>query len=168
MLKWLFAIFLLVPLVDAAVLVYVGTQIGWVLTILLVVLTALVGSLLVRAEGRRTITSIQQKLVRGDPPANNLIDGGLLIAAGALLVTPGLVTDLLGFLFAIPLTRRPIRSALKRWVIIPKLDKKTGGFTTGTVYTYGFPDQDNSDTVTVNSTPNESTDNDDSSRERNS
>jgi UPF0716 protein FxsA len=141
-LRWLFVALLVVPLADALFLVFVAGQIGWELTVALVVLTALLGTLFVRAEGRATIRRLQRSLGKGQPPTDELVDGGLLIAAGAFLLTPGLVTDALGFLFVVPVTRIPIRYALKRWVITPKLDAKTGGFATGNVYTFGFPGDD--------------------------
>ncbi|AGN02144.1 phage T7 F exclusion suppressor FxsA [Salinarchaeum sp. Harcht-Bsk1] len=137
--KWLLGLLLAIPLVDAAVLAWLGTLLGWAEVVLLVVLTALIGGLLVRAEGRRTIRGIQRSLAEGEPPTDGLIDGGLLIAAGAFLLTPGVVTDAIGFLLVIPVTRAPIRWALKRWIIVPKLDEKTGGFASGNVYTFGFP-----------------------------
>ncbi|WP_232686392.1 FxsA family protein [Halobacterium zhouii] len=144
-LRWLFVALLVVPLADALFLVFVAGQIGWELTVALVVLTALLGTLFVRAEGRATIRRLQQSLAKGEAPTDELVDGGLLIAAGAFLLTPGLVTDALGFLLVIPVTRIPIRYALKRWVITPKLDAKTGGFATGNVYTFGFPGNDGDD-----------------------
>ena len=143
MLRWIFAL-LLIPFLDAVILAVVVSQttyIGWVGMVLLVVLTGLVGMLLVRAEGRRTIRKMQRSLAEGKPPTNELLDGGLLIAAGAFLLTPGLVTDLIGFLLVIPLTRIPIRAGLKRFVIVPYADKKTGGFASGQVWTIGFPDE---------------------------
>ncbi|WP_226005167.1 FxsA family protein [Natrinema salinisoli] len=147
MLRWILAL-LLIPFLDAVLLAVVVTQfdfVGWVGMILLVVLTGLVGMLLVRAEGRRTIRKIQRSMAEGKPPTNELLDGALLIAAGAFLLTPGLVTDLLGFLLAVPLTRIPIRAALKRFVIVPYADKKTGGFASGNVWTIGFPNQEGAD-----------------------
>jgi UPF0716 protein FxsA len=138
---------LLVPLVDAALLVFVAGEIGGPATILLVVLTALIGTLLLRAEGRRTIGKITRKLQSGSAPTDELIDGGLLIASGAFLITPGLVTDLIGFLLVLPITRLPIRIALKKFVIVPYMDERTGGFTTGSVYTFGFPDPEESGQV---------------------
>jgi UPF0716 protein FxsA len=132
---------LLIPLLDAILLVVLaGFVLSWQFIVLLVVLTALVGMLLARYEGRHTIRKIQAKLARGEPPTDELIDGGLLLVAGAFLLTPGLVTDLLGFLFIVPLTRYPIRAGLKRWVLTPYVDEKTGGFATGNVYIGGFPD----------------------------
>ena len=133
---------LLIPLLDALLLVVLVPFLGWQVVVLLVVLTALVGLLLARFESRHTLRRIQRKLAQGEPPTDELIDGGLLLVAGAFLLTPGLVTDLLGFLFLVPLTRYPIRLGLKRWVIVPYMDKKTGGFATGQVYVGGFPDED--------------------------
>jgi len=140
--RYLIALLLLIPLVDSFVLVAI---VGWGLltllqTVALVVLTGLLGMILVRAEGRNTLARFQRKLASGSPPTDELLDGGLLIAAGAFLLTPGLVTDLIGFLLAIPITRYPIRAALKRWVVIPYIDKQTGGLGTGKVWTFGFPD----------------------------
>ena len=140
----LLALLLLIPLVDAFVLVaIVGSGVLTALqTVALVVLTGLIGMILVRAEGRNTLVRFQQKAATGSAPTDELLDGGLLIAAGAFLLTPGLVTDLIGFLLVLPPTRYPIRIALKRWVIVPYLDKQTDGFATGNVWTFGFPDGD--------------------------
>ncbi|MWG34170.1 FxsA family protein [Halomarina oriensis] len=134
---------LLIPLMDVVVLLLLAVpNIGATATILLVVLTGLVGMLLVRAEGRHTLRRIQRKLARGTLPEDELIDGALLVAAGAFLLTPGLVTDLLGFLLVLPPTRYPVRVAVRRWVVRPYVDAKTGGFATGRVYTGGFPNDD--------------------------
>ncbi|WP_135828957.1 FxsA family protein [Halorussus halobius] len=134
----LFAL-LLIPLLDALFLVFVATRLGAVLTVALVVLTALVGTLFVRAEGRHTIRKLQKTLAEGEIPTDELTDGALLIAAGAFLLTPGLVTDAVGFLLAFPPTRIVAREAAQRWVVEPYVEKKTGGFATGNVYTFGFP-----------------------------
>jgi UPF0716 protein FxsA len=141
-LRWVFLALLVVPLADAVFLVFVAGELGWELTVALVVLTALLGTLFVRAEGRATLARIQQSVARGEPPTDELVDGGLLIAAGAFLLTPGLVTDALGFLIVFPVTRVAFRWAVKRYVR-PKLDAKTGGFATGNVYTFGFPGGEN-------------------------
>ena len=143
--RWLFLALLVVPLADALFLVFVAGQVGWQVTVALVVLTALLGTLFVRAEGRHTLRRIQRALAQGKTPTDELVDGGLLIAAGAFLLTPGLLTDALGFLLVFPLTRYPFRYAVKEWVIKPKLDSKTGGFATGNVYTFGFPGGDDGD-----------------------
>lgn len=144
-LRYVIPALLLIPLVDAILLVFVAGWINVVPTVLLVVLTGLIGMLLVRAEGRHTLARIQRKAARGEPPTDELLDGALLIAAGAFLLTPGVVTDAIGFLLTIPPTRYPIRVALKRFVVVPKLDERTGGFVTGGVWTGGFPNEGEAD-----------------------
>ncbi|MFC7138455.1 FxsA family protein [Halosimplex aquaticum] len=138
MLRYL-GLLLLIPLLDSLFLVFVATQIGAPLTVLLVVLTALLGLLLVRAESRHTIGKIQRKLAAGELPTDELLDGAFLLVAGALTITPGLVTDVIGILLVVPFTRAPIRWAVREKVIVPYMDKKSGGFATGNVYIGGFP-----------------------------
>lgn len=153
MLKRALILLLLIPLADAFLLIWVATWLGAVETVALVVLTALLGMVFVRAEGRRTIRKIQRAVANGEQPGDELIDGGLLIAAGAFLLTPGLVTDVIGFLLVVPPTRIVIRTLLKRFVIVPYADERTGGFVTGNVYVGGFPGEagqpgdDSDDTV---------------------
>ena len=89
----LVGVLLLIPLLDVMLLVILATQLGAVATVALVVLTALVGLLLVRAEGRHTLRKLESKVGAGEIPTDELLDGGLLLVAGALLLTPGLVTD---------------------------------------------------------------------------
>lgn len=138
MLRYL-ALLLLVPLLDSLFLVFVATQIGAPLTVLIVILTALLGLLLVRAESRHTIRKTQQKLATGEVPTDELLDGAFLLVAGALTITPGLVTDVLGILLVVPVTRAPIRWAVREKVVVPYIDSKSGGFATGNVYINGFP-----------------------------
>jgi len=137
---------MLIPVLDAALLVaitYFLPQVTILLVALGVVLTALVGTLLVRAEGRRTIRKIRRAVVEeGRAPTDELLDGALLIASGAFLLTPGFVTDAVGFLLVLPPTRIPIRMAVKKFVVVPYLEGQTDGFTTGEVYTFGFPGPD--------------------------
>lgn len=137
----LIGVLLLIPLLDMLLLVALATSalVGWQVLVLLVVLSALVGMLLVRAEGRHTLRKIQRKLADGELPTDELVDGALLIVAGSMLLTPGLVTDGIGFLIVFPITRYPIRVAVKKWVVVPYADSKTGGFTSGNVYIGGFP-----------------------------
>ena len=135
-------VLLLVPLLDVMLLVAIATRIGPVPTVAIVVLTAFIGLLLARAEGRHTMGKIQQKLGRGEPPTDEVLDGGLLLVAGALMLTPGLVTDLIGLILVLPPTRYPIRVATKNYVVKPYAEAKTGGFATGNVYVGGFPNRD--------------------------
>jgi UPF0716 protein FxsA len=140
--RWVIALLLAIPLADTLLLLPVASAIGFVPTVLLVVLTGLLGMLLVRAEGRHTLAKLQRKAATGEVPTNELLDGGLLIAAGAFLLTPGIVTDALGFALALPVTRYPIRELLKRYVLGPYLDRRTGGFVSGNVWVGGFPGDD--------------------------
>ncbi|QUO46549.1 MULTISPECIES: FxsA family protein [Halorubrum] len=143
--RTLLALLLVVPLVDALFLIVVATRLGWPATVALVVLTAVLGMLLLRAEGRATLARIQRKAAQGKPPTDELLDGGLLIAAGAFLLTPGLVTDAVGFLLALPLSRVPIRVALKKYVVVPYIERETDGFLSGNVYIGGFPNDGEGD-----------------------
>ncbi len=109
----LFLLFLAVPLAELYVLIHVGRVIGAGWTILLVILTAMVGAALARAEGLRTLATIQASLEAGRPPTNELIEGAMILVAGLTLLTPGFITDALGLLILFPVTRRPIR----RWLV---------------------------------------------------
>jgi UPF0716 protein FxsA len=121
---WLFVLALLLSLADAVFLLVVAGYIGWLQTVGLVVLTALLGVVLVRSQGRSTILRIQRKLQQGESPAAELIDGVMIIFGAGLLITPGLLTDLTGFLLVFPLTRVPIRVVLRRWIVGPYLRRK--------------------------------------------
>lgn len=139
MVKRLLFLLLLIPLADALLLVVVATRLGWVLTVAIVVLTALLGMLFVRAEGRHTMRRLESKLATGELPTDELLDGGLLIAAGAFLLTPGLLTDALGAILVFPPARYVLRRGITKWVLVPYLDRRTNGFVTGRVYTVGVP-----------------------------
>ncbi len=102
----LFAIiFLLVPIVEIYLLIQVGQVIGAGWTILLVVLTAVIGVWLLRIQGLSTLTRAQQKLQENELPAREILEGMGLVVAGALLLTPGFFTDAVGFLLLFPPTR---------------------------------------------------------------
>lgn len=108
-------LFLLVPLVEIYVLIEVGTVIGALPTIALCVLTAVVGAGLLRVQGFQTMRRAQENLNRGEIPAIEMFEGVALAFGGALLLTPGFLTDAVGFLCLVPWTRRwLIRAALAR------------------------------------------------------
>ena len=114
---WLLLLFFTVPLVEIVVLLEVGAIVGVLPTIALVVLTAVIGAGLIRAQGLSTLRRVQQELARGELPAVAIIEAALLLVAGALLLTPGFVTDTIGFLILVPpLRRRAIQSFLARRV----------------------------------------------------
>ena len=101
-----FLAFLLVPLAEIYLLISVGGAIGAGWTIALVVFTALAGAALVRAQGFATLARARAQLARGQPPALEMLEGLLLFAAGALLLTPGFFTDAVGFALLLPPLRR--------------------------------------------------------------
>ena len=98
-------IFLAVPILEIYLLIQVGQVIGAGWTILLVVLTAVIGVWLLKLQGLSTLTRAQQKLSENELPAREILEGMGLVVAGALLLTPGFFTDAVGFLLLFPPTR---------------------------------------------------------------
>jgi UPF0716 protein FxsA len=99
------AIFLLVPIVEIFLLIHVGGIIGAPWTILLVVLTAVIGVRLLKIQGMSTLKRAQNKMQTGQMPAQEMLEGMGLVVAGAFLLTPGFFTDAVGFLLLLPPTR---------------------------------------------------------------
>jgi UPF0716 protein FxsA len=113
---FLLATFIGVPLVEIAVFVQVGGWIGLWPTLVLVVLTAVLGTWQLRAQGLATLLRARDQVDRGALPARELFDGACLLVAGALLLTPGFVTDGAGFLLFLPPVRDTLRQFLARYV----------------------------------------------------
>lgn len=114
----LFLLFLSIPLLEIYLLLKVGSSIGVLATVALVVLTAVVGVWLLRLQGFATLAKAQASLAKGEVPADTMLEGVMLFIAGALLLTPGFFTDAIGFLFLIPISRQWIaRSILKNMVV---------------------------------------------------
>lgn len=101
-------IFIILPIAEIAVLLHVGDAIGGWNTFFIVLLTAIAGAQLVRAQGLATLAEIQQKANQGILPAESLTEGMMILVAGILLVTPGFITDIFGLLLTLPLTRKPL------------------------------------------------------------
>lgn len=116
MLFKLFLIFAVVPVVELAVLIYVGSIIGTFNTIAIVVLTAAVGAYMVKLEGIGVIYRFRMSIAEGTFPAEEIIDGAMVLVAGALLLTPGFFTDIAGFLMVFPASRGVIKRLLRRYV----------------------------------------------------
>lgn len=115
MLARLALLFILVPTVELVLLVYITDLTGSLaLTFLIVILTGVAGAWLTRREGLRCWRSVQGEISQGRLPADSLLDGLLILLAGALLVTPGVLTDCVGFALLLPPLRRPIKSYLTR------------------------------------------------------
>ena len=114
MLSILIILFIFVPIVELALLIEVGQYIGTFYTVMLVIVTGLVGAILAKLEGLRVWHGLQNDLRQFKMPTSRMIDGVLILVGGAFLLTPGLITDVLGFLLIIPFTRFPVREYLKR------------------------------------------------------
>lgn len=99
-------LFLVVPIVEIYLLIQVGSVIGALPTILLVVATAVIGAYLLRQQGMSTLARFQKNMATGVMPAREMLEGVLLLIGGALLMTPGFFTDAMGFMCLIPFTRR--------------------------------------------------------------
>ncbi len=104
----LFLIVLIVPFAEIYLLLEVGSIIGAFPTIVLVVFTAVLGSWLLRQQGFATFRRFQESLARGEIPAYEMIEGPLILLGGALLLTPGFITDIMGLACLIPSLRKKI------------------------------------------------------------
>ncbi len=107
-------LFLLTPALELGLLIQVDKLIGFWPTIGLIITTGIVGSYLARREGLNTWRRLNERLNAGDLPGKELIDGMIILVAGALLVTPGVLTDAIGFLGLLPPTRALIRRLIVR------------------------------------------------------
>ena len=114
MLPRLLFLFLAIPIVEMVLLIEIGRRIGLLATLGIVVLTGIAGAMLARAEGLEVFHRIRSDLAEGRLPGDAILDGVFVLAGGLLLLTPGLLTDLVGFLVLVPFTRAPIRRAVLR------------------------------------------------------
>ena len=118
MLLRLIVVFTMVPLIEVLLLLEIGNRIGTLNTILLIILTGILGAHLMRLQGFAVFRKIQEDLGRGIPPTNEIVQGALVLAGGILLLTPGFFTDTIGFLLLIPKSRkyllRKIQQAIER------------------------------------------------------
>lgn len=123
-LPYLIVLFIGLPIIELAVLFEVHGSIGFMPTVLLVLLTGIGGAALVRRQGIATLMKIQREMSIGNVPAPHLMDGVMILIAGALLVTPGLITDVVGFSLLVPYVREHIR----RWIGKLIAQKIRGGY----------------------------------------
>lgn len=109
----LIGLLILIPLLDLFLLIKVGSILGFVWTLVLVILVGVIGAWLAKRQGIRIWRQVQLDLSYGNIPGNEMLDGALIFAGALLLLTPGFLSDLLGIGFLLPVTRRPMREALK-------------------------------------------------------
>ncbi len=110
----LLLLFTLVPLIELALLIKLGQLTSTAMTIGIVILTGIIGAYLARREGIKAWRRLEKSMREGVSPADGLIDALLILIAGAVLITPGLLTDLLGFGLLIPPVRKWFRNKLSR------------------------------------------------------
>jgi len=110
--SYLLAAFIVMPIVELAVLIRVHSHIGLANTIAVVIVTGFAGAIMARAQGFMVLMQIRKDMAEGRMPAPRLMDGVMILIAGVLLITPGLITDGAGFLLLMP----PIRAAIRGWL----------------------------------------------------
>jgi UPF0716 protein FxsA len=124
--RFFLLVFIIVPVIEMFILIRVGSMIGALPTIALVVLTATVGVWLLKREGLATLARLQGKMANGEIPGKELLEGVMLIIGGALLLTPGFVTDAIGFVCLLPGLRQPLAVWLLKHTLFMQ-----GGFQMG-------------------------------------
>ncbi len=116
MLFKLFLLFIIIPVSELALLIKIGTFIGTFNTIVIVILTAIIGAQMVKSEGIGVMYRIRKNMEDGIFPTEELINGMMILIAGVLLLTPGFLTDFAGFLMVFPVSREYIKKIAKRYI----------------------------------------------------
>ncbi len=116
MLSRLFLLFVVVPVVELMLLIQVGQWIGLLPTLLIVLGTGAAGAALARREGLRTLMAIQTEMAAGRMPGSSLLDGAAILIGGAFLLTPGILTDLVGFSLLMPVTRGWMKRRMAKFI----------------------------------------------------
>jgi UPF0716 protein FxsA len=116
MLYKIFLLFTIIPIVELIILIKLGQYIGLWYTIWLIVLTGAVGAVLAKRESLEVIHSIRRDLNEGILPGRCIVDGLLIFMGGVMLIVPGILTDVAGFVFIIPFTRYKIREKIIDWL----------------------------------------------------
>ncbi len=112
----LLILFISVPLLELSIFLHLGTKIGIPTTIAIVILTGFLGAWLTRNQGLKVLLKYQESIQSGKIPHQELIDGLLILVAGAVLLTPGFLTDVIGFSLLIPPVREKVRAVIGRYL----------------------------------------------------
>lgn len=115
---WLFILFVLVPAVELYVLIQIGQVIGALNTFILILATGFAGSWLAKSQGLAVWRALNDRFSRGEIPGRELMDGAIILVCGALLLTPGVITDVIGLLGLLPGTRAAFRTVLKKFFTV--------------------------------------------------
>ncbi len=119
-------VLLVVPLSEIGVFILVGSQIGVLATLALVVVTAIIGTILLRVQGLGVLTRIQATLQENRVPGRDLVHGVMILVAGLLLLTPGFVTDSLGFILFVPAVREAGWRFLRERIVVRPMAAPAG------------------------------------------
>jgi UPF0716 protein FxsA len=111
--RYLFLLIIVIPTIDIGLLLLSGKTIGFWPTFAIILLTGVIGAYMAKREGMQTIKRAREQLQYGEIPGEAVLDGICIIIGGTLLITPGFVTDITGFLLLFPLTRKPFKYLLK-------------------------------------------------------
>lgn len=120
---WLILFFIVIPVIEIALFIWTGSMIGIWSVIMLIFLTGLAGIIFVRYEGIKTYQRVGELIQQGIRPDNEILNGICILLAGVCLITPGFLTDLIGFLLLIPFTRKPFK-ALIMYSLIKMMKRK--------------------------------------------
>ena len=112
--QYLLFLFIILPLMELYLLIKIGVVIGAFNTIFLIVSTGVIGAYMARGQGLMILSKINHELSHGEMPSESMVDGLFVLVGGVLLITPGIVTDIAGFIFVIPETRKYIKKYLKK------------------------------------------------------
>lgn len=115
---WIILLFIVLPFVELTLLLEIGSRIGALNTIGIVVATGIIGGYLAKREGLLVWRRFQSKLATGGMPGDEIVDGVIVLTSGALLITPGVITDVVGLLGLFPLSRLLIKQQLRKRVTV--------------------------------------------------
>ena len=139
MARYLFLLFTVVPFIELYLLLSMGRNVGFMPTLAFVIGTGLLGAFLSRREGLRVLRDWQRSMAQGRIPEDGILSGALILLGGALLIAPGVLTDLTGMLLLIPPTRRFIAARLRRGL---ERRQQAGAFRVSTFRMGGFGMED--------------------------
>jgi UPF0716 protein FxsA len=112
--RWIVSLFVVIPLLELYLLIQIGAWLGLGATVLLTLVTGLLGGMLARSEGLRVWHSWQRSLAEMRPPEHGVVEGLLVLVGGVLLITPGVLTDVVGLLCVVPASRHRIAVQIRK------------------------------------------------------
>lgn len=107
-------LFILVPVLELAILIWIGQLVGVFVTLAIIGVTGALGAFLARRQGLSVMRKMQDEIAAGCLPAGTIVDGVIILLAGAMLITPGILTDAFGFLCLIPVSRNILKTVIRR------------------------------------------------------